>query len=327
MHDPGTVRNRILVSCWVAALLALTSAQAQAGQLGGSQQSVFMGNEAALVGGAGLAITTDGGSAWNNPAGLALVPGDSLSLSASALMIRRRNVTNVLSVDLSTPERREAPLTADLRSTEILTVPTTLVRVWRLREGLGLAMGFFTPRSDVFHFRNVSSGSSLDGEGGVLRVTDSVFVSTISNRYQMGPSLGWATTPWLRIGGGVHVVYDRNSLSLRTVHLAEEADPLGGESALLVADSTSAEVFSAGVQGLLGVQVTLPANVRAGMVVRSPVVQVWRAQEEEWQYALLEAEPGQAPATHFEHPEQLVGQDTRLQRGPGAHANTGVASE
>jgi hypothetical protein len=80
-----------------------------AGNVGGSSDSFFMGNEAAIVAGAGLAITTDGGSAWVNPAGLALIPGDSLSLSASAFTVRRRAVTGIYSVDLQIDEENPTP--------------------------------------------------------------------------------------------------------------------------------------------------------------------------------------------------------------------------
>ena len=258
-------------------LCALSIASpALAGEVGGSSDSFFMGNEAAIVGGAGLAITTDGGSAWVNPAGLALIPGDSLSLSASAFTVRRRAVENIYSVQLDVEGEDPTTFSSNLDSTEIMSIPSTIVRVWRLAEGLGLGLGFFTPRSDVFSSRHNLDAIEGSYDGDFTQFSEGTEVTHLVQRYQFGPSLGWAYSPKLRLGASVHVLYERELRTWRGIHMESEgSDQLAGYGNM-AAEDLSAEALIGGVQASVGFQATLPWDVRLGAVLRSPVVQLFR---------------------------------------------------
>lgn len=250
-----------------------------AGNVGGSSDSFFMGNEAAIVAGAGLAITTDGGSAWVNPAGLALIPGDSLSLSASAFTVRRRAVTGIYSVDLQIDEENPHTYSSDLDSTELMSVPSTIVRVWRIREGLGVGLGFFTPRSDVFNSRHNLDALEGSYENEFALFSDGTEVTQLMQRYQLGPSVGWTVTPNLRLGVSAHILYQRELNTWRGIHMDSEGSNLFAEYGNMAADNIAVEGQMGGVQLTVGFQATLPGDIRVGAVVRSPVVQLYRKED------------------------------------------------
>jgi hypothetical protein len=260
-----------------ALLCALVVASpALAGQVGGSSDSFFMGNEAAIVGGAGLAITTDGGSAWVNPAGLALIPGDSLSLSASAFTVRRRAVENIYSVKLDVEGQDPVTFSSNLDSTEIMSIPSTIVRVWRLAEGLGLGLGFFTPRSDVFSSRH--NLDAIDGsyDGTFTQFSEGTEVTQLVQRYQLGPSVGWAYSPNLRLGASLHILYERQLRTWKGIHMESQGSNQDAAYGNMAAEDRAVEALIGGVQASVGFQATLPHDVRLGAVIRSPVVQLFR---------------------------------------------------
>ncbi len=250
-----------------------------AGNVGGSSDSFFMGNEAAIVGGAGLAITTDGGSAWVNPAGLALIPGDSLSLSASAFTVRRRAVNDIYSVELQIEDETPHTYSSDLDSTELMSVPSTIVRVWRIREGLGVGLGFFTPRSDVFSSRH--NLDALEGayENDFALFSDGTEVTQFMQRYQLGPSVGWTVTPEFRLGVSAHVLYQRELNTWRGIHMDSEGSSNFADYGNMAADNIAIEGQMGGVQLTAGFQWSLPGDIRLGAVVRSPVVQLYRKED------------------------------------------------
>ncbi len=275
----GLMKKKSPLFALVIVCILGLSMSAHAGNVGGSSDSFFMGNEAAIVGGAGLAITTDGGSAWVNPAGLALIPGDSLSLSASAFTVRRRAVNGIYSVDLQIDDEAPQTYSSDLDSTELMSVPSTIVRVWRIREGLGVGLGFFTPRSDVFASRHNLDALQGSYENDFALFSDGTEVTQLMQRYQLGPSVGWAVTPTFRLGFSAHVLYQRELNTWRGIHMDSEGSSFFAEYGNMAADNIAVEGQMGGVQLAAGFQWSLPGDIRVGAVVRSPVVQLYRKED------------------------------------------------
>ena len=106
--------------------------------LAGNDDEIFLGNDAALVGGAVTATTVSGSALWYNPAGIAGAPFDSVDLSASAATVRWVSITGFLSA----PTGEEAA--GDY--TELLIVPSALTFTRRMGEEWALAAGVFVPR-------------------------------------------------------------------------------------------------------------------------------------------------------------------------------------
>src|SRR5687768_14098390 len=78
------VRSRILPHA-AAAWLLLYGGMAR----GGNDDEVFVGNRAAMMGGAVAAAVRDGSAAWYNPAGLGGVERDQIDASASVYTLRQ----------------------------------------------------------------------------------------------------------------------------------------------------------------------------------------------------------------------------------------------
>ena len=145
---PGIRCERL---CGLLLVVAVWShgAPAQAGLIGGTHDSIPLGNTAALTGGAGLAIFQDGDAAWYNVAGLGGVSRSSLSVSGTGLLVRLRAVPDLLAIDAGQGYRTAA----SLESNEFMSVPSMIVSVWNLTEGLTLGVGFFAPEVEFLTTR------------------------------------------------------------------------------------------------------------------------------------------------------------------------------
>jgi len=111
-------------------LLALT-ASAQAGE--GNYRDYILGERAAGMGGAAVALASSVEACYFNPGGLALTPNSTVSLSASIYGFSRYE-----SQDGWAPGQ-------DIDVDSFLVVPTTFGSVWKLNEKWRLALSAFVP--------------------------------------------------------------------------------------------------------------------------------------------------------------------------------------
>ena len=194
---------RAIISGALLLLLALLTPTANAG----NQDSFALGNEAALSAGAVTAIAGDTGAAWYNPAGLAGLSRSAVDVSASAFVLRQRSAPDALETELPF-----ATLHEDLNSLEVLSVPSALVFVRPLGDGVTGAFGLFVPVQDQLSVSVTDSIQTTGREGDEDGLFEQSFdLDVTRNRYLVGPSVGWALTDRLRLGVAGYGVYEARS--------------------------------------------------------------------------------------------------------------------
>lgn len=256
-------RSTTLRRCGLALAFAvgtLLGATAHAG----NQDEVALGNEAALTGGAVTAVTGDTGAPWYNPAGMASLTGNTVDVSASAFVLKHRSIPDALQTQLPFLE-----LSEDLSSLQVLSVPSALVFVRQLADGVTGGVGIFVPLQDQFTV-TVSDAVQTTGRTGE---EDGLFQQSFDlnfsrSRYAAGPSVGWAVTDRFRVGGSVFGIYESNS--------RESTFWSAGASAngrrLFVLGQRSSELTVLGAQAVGGLQWEFVRGFHAGVTARSPIL-------------------------------------------------------
>ena len=211
---------------------------------------MFLGNDAALMGGAVTAVVRDGGSLWYNPAGLGGAARDSIDVTASVYSLRLYRAPRFI--------RSVQGASTDLSVNEFLTVPTQISYLRRLNDSVSLGLGYFAPRASNFIVRerlhatvdNTVSDWSVNGLASY-------------SEYVFGGAVGVELTPDFRIGAGA---------SLRWDSVTQSVDVFGATAT----DATTDRLVQAGslrtesdfgIEPTLGIQwqidqLTLGLNVR-----------------------------------------------------------------
>lgn len=242
-----------LLDAILAACLLLSPSNARAGNV----DSFFQSDEAAMAGGAVVAITAGTGSIWYNPAGLGANDRNKLNLSATAVTFRLREVPTGMLTTLGTQEVHET-----LSSADFLVAPAALSMAWRLSEGLSAGFGVFVSEQDFFTLRGgETSALSLGGT-----VTPRGQVTTERIRYHVGPSIGAQVTDRLRVGVSAFVVFERRDQSGQF-----SMDITGSASS----DTTAIAQFTderqrLGGEVVAGLQWEPSHRLRIGLAIRSP---------------------------------------------------------
>lgn len=254
----------------VALVLTLVTAAQRA--RAGNQNSFFLGNTAAITGGAVVVVGDDGASLWYNPAGLVAIVRPTLDLSGSAYMLRVRDYPGLLRGDL--PDRpTEADPRLDLGTTEVLSVPSALAYVRRVGPDLSLGFGLFVPLLDGF---DATSELALREERAHLDAA--VDLAADTTIYGASVGVGWRASPDLRLGASL-------GLFLQSGHFEQvllfaydspiEGDPVLGNGAIVQED----DVTRFGVNMSFGVQWQVADAWAVGLVVRTPLLLVYESFE------------------------------------------------
>jgi hypothetical protein len=236
-----------------------------------SLESVPVSPEAAIAGGAVLASDDIGGGGWYNPASLGAVTRSSVQVGASAYSESATFIDGAAQVALPW-----GTSSSDIRYWRYSSVPSVLSYSFRLRDGIGMSIGVWTPYHDY--------------EGGSTTVTSAgpypsspYTATTYSQTYAFterrddtwgGVAIGWQTTNDLRFGAMLQGAY---STDVWTVDLnASLATNTGSssDSGAHIVYSERGDQGGIGLRPLLGMQYQVTERVRLGAAVRGPSIRI-----------------------------------------------------
>jgi hypothetical protein len=251
------MRARVLLFCALLAPAGVAHA--------GNEDTYLFGDHASLMGGAVSPTATGTGAVWYNPAGLGLGTRSKLELSGSVFMLQIRPIPNMLQIAYAGGAQQEP-----IQSTRVYIVPSSLVWVRNIR-GFNFGFGVFVTQQDLYRF----DGSLKRGPGTPpLDLDMAGQLSGESLRYHIGASFGRKLTRSLRLGGGLFIVYEKNTEFRK---LFGDATLTGGPySSTFLQRLVDAESSRLSFEFVVGLQWHL-ANCILGAVVRSPRLTFWES--------------------------------------------------
>jgi long-subunit fatty acid transport protein len=229
-----------------------------------NQESVFLGNQAAMTGGAVAAWCDDGGAAWYNPAGLAQIERTSVDLSASAFVLRRYSLPQAAETRIGGTRR-----TSDASFFELVSVPSALTVARKLSNDVTGALSVFVPQQEDLL---VEAAFATGPEAG-FEYDWSFSASRRTARYYAGPSLGWRAAHQLRLGLSLFGTYE--SLETTRDFRSNLDNPTSADvtrSVITVDRRVSADRFGSTLVG--GFQWDVSSQLALALVMRAPVLYV-----------------------------------------------------
>lgn len=233
----------------------------------GNRFSYMVGGRAAGMGGAVASLVADGSAAWYNPAGLANTDRHSFDLSASAYGLEMLRVS-----DLVESRCGGVVEAAALDTAAFAIVPTSLDMVYRLSEkGAAtrhmLALSVFAPeyRSVTQSFDSAPCGTSQKFR---VEVETSVYAAGPSYAVNIGEHVNLGVSLL-----GVYGAFQGNS----SYHLHIDDSVTGLASDAFSSIGIASEETSIGLTLVAGAQLRW-AGFRAGLVLRTPVFEIYGSQ-------------------------------------------------
>ncbi len=219
-----------------------------------------LGNEAALSGGAVVALGRDTGAIYYNPAGLGAVRRTQINLSTQALQLRARVIPNAVTALLEGGARDGATLS----SFQLLLMPSSLAMTRHLGRGLTLGVGYFAPEYDYYDY-----GASIDAQKPTAQYRARVQVDGWVYRYHAGPSLGWQPHPRLRIGVSLLFTYSWRREEGR-LWMWSASGQEGKEVEASMATDLDSKRSIYGGEVVFGLQWEMLKNLHLGLAFRTP---------------------------------------------------------
>ena len=216
----------------------------------GNDESLSLGDDAALKGNAVAATVGDGSSLVYNPAGLAGAERDLVQVDGTVILLTVNHVP-----DLVTTTAGDA---GDGSFAGLSSLPTAASLVLTLRPDLRLGLGLFSLDSSA-----ATVDVPVEREGGAWRVTttgeDSIYFASAG--------LGWRAAPAFRLGGSLSLVYVEE-LGMAT---AWSRTTEGGTTEMLGLGQVRS-VSALGLTATLGAQWEVAPGWHLGLGVRAPMV-------------------------------------------------------
>lgn len=223
--------------------------------------SFFYSNEAALTGGAVVAVPGDEGAAWYNPAGLGSVKRNRLNANGSVFGIRIRPVPNGLTSSVRGLESK-----VDLGGADFVATPTTASATFSLLPNLTLSGGAFHSQSDV----RAASGTGVVADGTGRNLSQRLDSLAQQRKLHMGGAYGFDVGHGLRVGSAMFLVYSARNDSIDYLVGLDE----GGQRVEAAAISVSAATRSWGLQSSYGVQWDVTSRLHVGAMFRFPELRI-----------------------------------------------------
>ncbi len=235
-----------------------------------NSDSLFLGNEAALVAGAVTASIGDGSAAWYNPGGLAKIERTSIDLAINAYGLRIRNIPGGHVINY--PDRSIPIKLSDL---ELYVVPTAVVYGRRFRKGLVGAVTVFVTDQRDYDLQGELRGevAPLTDDGELWRSDQTMKVGVSVAQYMIGPSIGYAVNDKFRFGASLFFIYHATERNLHLwTHASQlEEDQMGQQGGDIVEQLTESNLDRRfGTQLTLGFQYNPTPRLDLGLTLRSP---------------------------------------------------------
>jgi hypothetical protein len=245
----GRRAGLLLVS--TASILALPPTAAKAG----NEDELFVGNQAAMVGGSVSAVVKDASSTWYNPAGLGAAERSQVDVSATVYTLRLYSAPKFISADTGESD--------DGAVTEFVVAPSQIAYVRRLGEGVSLGLGYFMPRSQNYVLRE-----SLEAGRLADRSSWQIAASIAEAQHIGAAALGYAFSSRIRIGASLIGGYAASTQSISLFGSANQDRQNVAARSTTVIGTTSRLSVQAG----LGMQLDLTDALALGITIRTPEV-------------------------------------------------------
>jgi hypothetical protein len=253
------------------ATLVLAVSLAASRVLAFNPESTLLSPDAALTG-AVLASDDDGGGGWYNPASLGAVTRNSLRLGISAYAGSFFDAERIIVT--VTPWRTQEQA---LNSFRFNAVPSVLGLTWKLRDGLGLSLGVWTPfRDSLSAGLDTTDSGPMPGSPGIMGRLQQRYdwVESADDTWGVA-SLGWQVHPTLRLGASLQGGY---STAERWIELNSTVRPESGpDGGTLLHVRLHDRLRVLALRASLGAQWIPTPRLRFALVVRSPTVQLFRS--------------------------------------------------
>ena len=248
------MRARTLLPLALAA--AICSGRASAG----NDDESFVGNQAAMVGGAVAASVADASATWYNPAGLASVAQTHIDVSGTAYTLRFYSVSSLL--------RSRGGDADDYSVTEFVSIPSQLAYARALGKRLTLGVGYFVPQAS-----NLLLRESLRIDNGATRSEWQLAVGATRVTHSFGAALGLALSQRVRLGFGVIGTYEVQTAATSIIASARQ-----GEQQSAFALSSQLGNFSRlGIEPSVGFQLELSRRLTLALTARGPRVLLFQS--------------------------------------------------
>ncbi len=216
----------------------------------GNDESIPLGDQAALTGNAVAAMVDDGSSLVYNPAGLAAASRDQIDVTATGALLRVYRLPSLVTTS--------GGKSGDGNHTELVTVPSAVSYVRALGDDLRLGLGIFVPEA---------SSSILDVS---IDAPSQAFRLSIIRRdalYFAAAGLGFRASPRLNLGAALTVIYESQLGAA-----AAWAGTGEGEGRQLFGVSQVFSTTAIGVTASVGAQWEPTPGLHLGLAIRAPVI-------------------------------------------------------
>ncbi len=229
----------------------------------GNDDTYFMSGEAALMGGAVVALGQGSGMVWYNPAGLGSIHRNQYDLTLSGVAYQRRLVPR--GVVVAVPgDMGNLELPAELDGSRATTIAPSAVYARRFGK-VTLGGGFFTSRDEVIRLSVSETAAAAAGS----TATTLIDVDIAETRYHLGGGLGMELLGGdLKLGASVFLVYDGANDSASVG--ASIATPMNERSELTAAVLDDSDRWALATH--LGAQVHPTDWLQFGLTVRLPIL-------------------------------------------------------
>jgi hypothetical protein len=219
--------------------------------LGGNEEAIPLGDDAALTGNTVAAMVSDGSSLFYNPAGLAGATRDQIDVGATATMLRVYSLPDLLKTDDGAA--------GDGSFTEFVSVPSAVSYLRTIGPSLRLGFGLFVP-----------SSMSWTIDVPLVIGSDTFHLSTTTRQaiYYGVVGLGWQATPELRLGASISGIY-QSTLGTAVAWAGYDRGAAGKQFYSL------AQIFSVTALGAavaVGAQWEPIPGLHVGLSLRSPTL-------------------------------------------------------